>query len=216
MDPDQGLPSLPDKSIDLCYTDPPWNVVKEWKDRTYNGRELKWSSKKKYYNDSFDQEWNLEWFEQVQRICNGMIILIPEKHKKWWYRNTDPKGDLVIHWKNGFSASTIAYHSRKSTYLFYGKFNKRLHMDVIEATLLWGFLKKEKWVHPSPKGIEIALKILREIKPSSLIDPFAGSGSFLKAASIFDIPWLGYELDKTYQQDLNKRFSKISILEWTK
>lgn len=24
MDLDEGLPSLPDKSIDLCFTDPPW------------------------------------------------------------------------------------------------------------------------------------------------------------------------------------------------
>ena len=26
MDEKEGLPSLPDKSIDLCITDPPWNI----------------------------------------------------------------------------------------------------------------------------------------------------------------------------------------------
>lgn len=215
LDEEQGLPSLADKSYDIGYTDYPWNVKMQNKnEREFSGRTLKWDESKVYFNDDFDQEWNLLWFKELERICNGIIILIPEKWKKWWYRNTDPRGDLIIHWSNGFSASSIARHSQKSTYLFYGKFNNRLHADVIDSVLMWGFLKEEKWVHPSPKGTELALKILKQIKPTSLIDPFAGSGSFLKAADILDISWLGYELDIRYKADMDKRFSKRSIKEW--
>lgn len=214
LDEKEGLPSLPDKSVDLGYTDYPWNVKMGEKNRHFKGKELKWNKEKVYFNDNFNQEWNLLWFNELIRICNGVIILIPEKWKRWWYINTEPKGDLIIHWVNGFSASSIAYHSRKSTYLFYGKFNNRLHTNIINATLKWGFLKKEKWVHPSPKGLDIVLKLLKQIKPTSLIDPFAGSGSFLKAADILDIKWLGYEIDPTYKQDIDKRFSKTSIKSW--
>lgn len=214
LDEKEGLPSLPDKSVDLGYTDYPWNVKMGEKDRKYKGKTLKWDQKKVYFNDNFEQDWNLLWFNELKRICNGIIILIPEKWKRWWYINTEPKGDLIIHWSNGFSASSIAYHSQKSTYLFYGKFNKRLHADVINSTLMWGFLKKEKWIHPSPKGLDIVLRILTQIKPDSLIDPFAGSGSFLKAADILNIKWLGYEINPVYKEDIDKRFSKISIKNW--
>ena len=212
LDPDKGLPSLPDKSVELGYVDPPWGVGMDVdKPRVYNAKILKWDPKKTYFKDEFNPEWNLAWFSQLERVCEGVISVISEKHKYWWIRNTDPKDDIMIHWKNGFAASHIARHRVKSTYLFYGKFKKRLHRDVITSVLKWGFLKTEKWIHPTPKGIEIAVKILKQLKAESLIDCFAGSGSYLKAADVLGMKWFGYELDPVYKRDINKRFSKRTL-----
>ena len=135
-------------------------------------------------------------------------------------------------WKNGFSGSKVANKSRKSSYMFYGKFEKgkKLKYDylakrynssenpIIEPyTLEWGFCNKEKHlIHPSPKGITVALDVLRQLKPESLIDCFAGSGSYLKAANILGIPWFGYEINEVYSQDINERFSKRMITAWLK
>lgn len=214
LDEEHGLPSLADKSFDLGYVDPPWgvNIDKTLKiGRTYcGGRTLK-ATNKDIYKDSFRPEWNLEWFNNLNRVCNNIILVIGETVKYWWIRNTDPVGDLTIHWLNGHSRSKISRWNKKSTYLFYGKFKNKLYSNVLlDNVMKWGFVTKEKWDHPSPKGTEIILKILKQLKPKSLIDPFIGSGSYGQACEILKIPWLGYEINETYQNDAKKRMSSVN------
>ena len=229
MDEKEGMPSLQDKSIELGYTDPVWNSGMKPNVRKYHNRELDNDKNKVFFNDKIDdfEEWTLKWFQQLERITLKIVLIIPENQKKWWYRNTDPSGDAPVLWKNGFSGSKIADNSRKSSYLLFGKFKKgkRLKYDyiakrynskenpVIEPfTLEWGFCSKEKhFIHPSPKGITVVLEVLKQLKPESLIDPFAGSGSFLKAADILGIKWLGYEINLIYKQDIDDRFSQIKL-----
>jgi len=83
LDPKIGLPSLPDQSIDLCLTDPPFgvNLHKTMiKDRKYlNGRILKGKSPDLMYDDSWRPEWNLQWFAQLERICKAIIIVTSHK-----------------------------------------------------------------------------------------------------------------------------------------
>lgn len=212
LDEKKGLSSLPDKGVELGFTDPPWGVgIDKGQERIYQGRLLKWDKEKEYFKDGFDPEWNLKWFTELERVCEGIILVTSEKFKFWWIRNTDVRGDLIIHWINGFSSSPIARYSKKSTYLFYGKFKNRLLNDVINATLKWGFLREEKFIHPTPKGIEIAVPILKRLMPESLIDPFSGSGSYLKAADILGIKWFGYEINPIYKTDILKRLSKRTL-----
>ncbi|MCP6718901.1 MAG: hypothetical protein KJI71_01535 [Patescibacteria group bacterium] len=229
MDSKIGLPSLPDKSIELGYTDPVWNSDMKPNIRKFHNRELDNDKNKVFFNDKIDnfEEWTLNWFYQLERVCVKIVLVIPESSKYWWIRNTEPTGDAPVLWKNGFSGSKIANQSRKSTYLFYGKFEKgkKLKYDYIAKrlyskeshfiepfTLEWGFCSKEKhFIHPSPKGITVALEVLKQLKPESLTDPFAGSGSFLKAADILGIKWLGYENKPIYKQDIDKRFNQKTI-----
>jgi len=217
MDAEIGLPSYPDNYFELGYTDPEWGVQysrKFSRGGLYSGRILKPKEGLEHYEDKFDSEFIFSWLDELKRICKGIIILTGEKNKFWWIQHTNPKDELIIHLRNGFAKSPIAWTSRKSTYLFYGEFRNRLKCNVINYTLPWGFLSKEKYLHPSPKGTELALKILFQLKPESLIDPFAGSGSFLKAADILGIKWIGYEINKVYKQDFDKRFSQKSILNY--
>ena len=229
MDEKEGLSSLSDNSIELGYTDPVWNSGMKPNVRKYHNRELDNDKNKVFFNDKIDnfEEWTLNWFYQLERVCEKIVLVIPESSKYWWIRNTEPTGDAPVLWKNGFSGSKIANKSRKSTYMLYGKFEKgkKLKYDyiakrynskvnpVIEPyTLEWGFCSKEKhFRHPSPKGIKVALDVLKQLKPESLIDPFAGSGSFLKAADILNIKWFGYEINLIYKQDIDDRFSQIKL-----
>jgi len=216
MDKDKGMPSIPDKTFQLGYTDPLWGVDLDKKLEVgrlfYGNRTLKPQKQKKLYKDKFDPEWNLLWFNQLDRVCECIILLVSEKHKYWWIRNTEPIGDLTIHWVNGYAGSKIAKHSRKSTYLLYGKFkNKLTHDIIIKQTLKWGFLSKHKWIHPSPKGPELCQKILTDMKPDeieSLFDPFYGTGSFLRAADILKIKWYGFEINPAYKPDFDYLFSQ--------
>lgn len=230
MNEKNGLPTLEDKSIDLGYTDPVWNSDMKPNVRKYHNRELDNDKNKSFFNDKIEdfEEWTLKWFSELERICQRIVLVIGETYKYWWIRNTEPIGDAPVLWKNGFSGSKIANKSKKSTYLFYGDFKKgqKLKVDYIAKkiytkqlpfitpfTLEWGFCSEEKhFNHPSPKGIKIALSALRQLKPTSLLDPFTGSGSFIYAAHILNIPWLGYEINKEYKHDIEiKRFGQKSL-----
>lgn len=208
------MPSLTDKSFELGYTDPLWGVNIDKKlesGRIYIHDRVIKPSNKTLYKDKFNPKWNLKWFSVLERICKGIILVIGEKYKYWWIKNTNPIGDLTIHWINGHARGKISQWSRKSTYLFYGKFKNKLQFDIIlNQTLKWGFLSDWKGIHPSPKGVEIILKIIKQLKPESLIDPFIGSGSYGQACEILKIPWLGYEINELYRDDIKLRMSYIN------
>jgi len=211
LDEDEGLPSLPDKSVNLGLTDPPWGVDVHKvlsKDRKYiDGRILHGKSAEVIYHDEFNPEWNLKWFYHLMRICRAVILVVGQKRSIWWIKNTNPIGILAIYHKNGYSSSKISLWNKWSPYLVYGKLNHRLFSNVIEYVIEWGFLSDKKFIHPSQKGIEIALKILKETETKSMIDPFCGSGSYIKAADLLGIKWIGYEINEKYKIDIDKRLN---------
>lgn len=227
LDPDYGLPALEDNTFDLVYSDPPWGVGigKTLKNgRKYlNGRELRPKKEKQYYEDDFKPEWNLKWFNEMERVSKSIILILSEPHKKWWYRHTDPIGDLTIHWTNGHARSKVAKWSRKSTYFIYGDLPNKLEYDIIiNQTMRWGFLSNWKGKHPSPKiglndlKFNLHYDILEQIKPASLCDPFAGSGSFLYTSKMLGIPFLGYEINIGYKPDIDKRLAQKNLRCWIK
>jgi hypothetical protein len=224
MDENLGLPSLPDKEKGgevISLTDPPWLYdysKNKQKDRIFLGKRVLKAKNQHHYKDDYDNEWILGWFEELLRICNGVIIVMGQSKMIEWIQNTDPVGVLIIYHKNSSSQSKISKWNRFTPYLFYGKeyFKKHKIMgNVIEYVIPWGFLGKEKYIHPSQKGTEIPLKLFKDLKPTGIIDPFAGSGSYLKAAEILDIPWIGYEINPIYKQDIDKRFNQKGILKYT-
>jgi hypothetical protein len=230
LDRERGLPALLKairkgyiEKFDLGYTDFPWGVgigKTLSKGRNYvSGRELKPKKEKIYYKDNFNEFWNLAWFYYLRKICKAVILISSETHKYWWIRNTDPKGDITIHWVNGHAGSKIAKWSKKSTYLVYGDLPHKLDNDIIINQIMkWGFLSNWKGKHPSPKigltdlKFSLHYDIMEQIKPLSILDPFAGSGSFLYIANMLNIRWVGYEINKkAYKSDLNMRLAQTTL-----
>lgn len=219
MDKDSGLPSLPDKSIDLCLTDPPWNI-------NYKGKTKRYKEPEKYgwelYKDDYDDEWNLTWFNELKRICNGIIIATSRSKLTWWYKNTEPRDLLIIYFKNGTGASKISEWNCWSPYIFFGDYFRKhkLFHNVIKTYIPNGFLRRKKFIHPNAKESWIWKKILKEIKPISVIDPFLGSGTCAKASIQLGIPWLGYEINEVYKSDIEDRLKdcvkEITLEGWLK
>jgi len=203
MNEENGLPTLEDKSVDLCLTDPPWNIkYKGLSKRTNNIKK-----KKVLYKDNYPDEWNLIWFSELERICKGIIVATTRNKLNWWYKNTDVRDMLILYFKNGTGASKISKWNCWSPYLFFGDFfrtNKLFH-NLIETYIPWGFLSNRSYIHPSPKEVKIWDKIIRELKPESVIDPFLGSGTTAEVCVKLGIPWFGYEINEVYSQDINKR-----------
>lgn len=76
LDSEIGLPSLPDKSIDLCITDPPFNIGIKPSPRNINPMKRKISPKALVYEDNREDydDWCQLWYNEVKRICTSIII----------------------------------------------------------------------------------------------------------------------------------------------
>ena len=169
MDVDEGLPSLPNKSIDLCLTDPPYENI------------------------------NIKWIDVILRKCKGLIFSPgkklyfdyirykkPNYQSKYWYKVNTQGTDLI------------------EPFLCYGIIKRITNLrSVFEFPFRQGF-KKRKY-HPYPKNMDMWTYLLIKLKPLNILDPFLGSGTTAEVCTKLGIPWLGYEINEVYSQDINKR-----------
>jgi len=192
MDKEQGLPSLPDKCVDLCLTDPPFNI-------NYKAKftELNYKDNKNDY-----KEWCEIWFNELKRICNGIILYVGQTEFIW--DSIELPNDRVYLFKpNSQSGRKKAYLRRVYPIYIYGKCNK-LKEDYFNYWARNGFLR-EGYLHPCPLIEDFWEDLITQLKPISVIDPFLGSGTTAEVCTKLGIKWLGYEINEVYSQDINKR-----------
>lgn len=206
MDETYGLPAIGFKCYDLCLTDPPYNV---------NAKAHSQAKKKRVdhvieYDDNIKNwdEFNLNWFNEVTRSANCLIFTPGHVNIQWWYRNTEPR-DFIIHFKrNGHSITSMFFHSKQEMLLCYGKFPRKMFMNVHDISLLNGFRREEHWDHPHPKSRDLWAAIIKDVQPTSVLDPFLGSGTTAEVCESLGIPWLGYEIMEEYAPDIEKRIQR--------
>ncbi len=215
MNLENGLPTLEDKSIDLCLTDPPYNV----------GFKKLSSIKKEIYKDNIKDynKWCHEWFYELKRVCNTIIMTPGTPNIEFWYKLENPK-DLLFHYKSNGQGMTSVCNTNKTEIIFYygNKPKKRFKSNTFNIYLFNGFLRKLDFIsiHPCPKSLQLFFQIIFEFNPESVLDPFLGSGTTSEVCTKLGIPWLGYEINEVYSQDINKRLKnckrepkQISIMD---
>ncbi len=196
-----GLPTLEDKSIDLCLTDPPYNVNYKQKSKTI---------KRQFYDDMDENynKWCEQWFLEIRRICN-LLIFTPGTPNLKLYFNIEKPRDLLYHYKvNGQGRTSVCRFNRCEILLVYGEIRKESKFldNVFMGYLNNGFLREKcNYIHPCPKDIKLWKYIIGNVKPTSVLDPFLGSGTTAEVCTKLGIPWLGYEINKVYSQDINMR-----------
>lgn len=208
LDKNRGLPYLLDlikkeeiKKIDLGIADPPFNV--SFKGTNKNDKEC-------YYNDNLSQieykKWTIEWFSLIKKICKGLVIFVGNTNQDMWSEIEKPL-DRAIHFQpNRQGRSTIAYLTKYEPIFFYGKFNGKLGTNVIIENLKMGNNRELKGgIHPCPGCSKVYREVLFRLKPTNVLDPFIGSGTTAQECIKLGIPWIGYEINKTYKHDIDLR-----------
>jgi len=208
----EGFKEFSNKSIDLCITDPPWNVAYEGLTGLEGGKTK--NPDEDYYEDVIENypEWSLSWFTEIQRICKNIVLACGRQNLQLWYKMTDPT-DLFIWFKpNGAFGSVIATYNNFDPYLIYiGEgCKKRVYpTNCVKINSDMGFSKKEKFIHPSPKSLKLWKYLIKPMEPESVIDPFMGSGTTLEACIELDIPFCyGFEKNLRYKQDIEFRINR--------
>ena len=207
------IKQLPDKSVDLIFTDPPYNLS------PYSSGNIKMSWRKEFNNDL--AEWDkenfipLEWADEFRRILkpNGNIFAFCSYNLIGkWHEAFDPLFDtfqfVVWHKTNpppklyraGFlnSCELIVCMWNKGHIWNFGRQNE-MH-NFIESPICMGRERVKNPTHPTQKPLKILNKIIEIASHQSdvVFDPFMGVGSTGVSAVQLSRNFIGFEVNPEY------------------
>jgi site-specific DNA-methyltransferase (adenine-specific) len=206
------LPLIPDKSIDLVLTDPPYGIGIK-----YGGN----------YDDNPKEYW--QWFLPVveQMIKIGKITIFThrngesQRHIQGW--------DWMGVWNKpvsfGARIGNSAILPHWEPIYFYGIHSAGVYGEYCPDVLTFNPVKaggssligREKWQnaesfkkHPAPKPIGLFQKLAQTFSPDKgiILDPFLGSGTTAYCAKKLNRKCIGIEIEEKYCEIAAKRCSQ--------
>jgi len=197
------LPYIPDKSIDLVLTDPPYNVEKNYQN----------------YSDKLTKQGYREliawFFGQTKRLAEGRQVIVLGSYgkilKTWW--DFIPEAKLII-----VKMGAISRNTQKNMWLQFHPLlttvpSERLVSDLWEDIRWPGegyFFNEPRFGHPAMTPETLARKCASLFAPSlgTILDPFLGVGTMAVGAKITGRKAIGIELSEKYCEMAKKRLSQ--------
>lgn len=194
------MKEIPDKSIDLVLTDPPYGIGYNGKNQ-YSG--LRHAEYDDILNDTFgDIDYKL-LIEEFQRISFRVIIFgalnfLPDLPFKgtWicWDKRTKEEADKLLSspFEMAWCDKVTGYH----------KIYRVMHGGVINADGA-----NQPRYHPTQKPVKLMQKILRDYSKENetILDPFLGSGTTALACLMEGRNFIGIEREQKYCDIAEKR-----------
>ena len=216
----EHIKEIPEHSVDLILTDPPYNLGR------YSTGNIKMSWRKDFNNDVAEWDTTIfnpaDWLDEFSRILKptGNIFAFTSYNLLGpWHQAFDPVFDtfqfMVWHKINpppklrraGFLNSCeliICAWNKGHTWNFTNQ--KDMH-NFIESPICMGRERVKNPVHPTQKPVNVLNHLVRlATKPGDLIfDPFMGVGSTGVSALQLGRRFIGIEIDPVYFQAASKR-----------
>ncbi|MBT9169371.1 MAG: Modification methylase DpnIIB [Syntrophomonadaceae bacterium] len=226
------LPMLPDDSVDLVLTDPPYNV--RWK----SAIELHGRKAMMHFADEVKKGWdNVSLKELYQTIFphldkllknNGSVILFTSQEGVGYAKDEAMKNGLDMKCEMIWEKQNPLPQVRKKNYLcafecivwlarwnekkcdFTFNFGTQNEMkNIFRFPICQG---NERTDHPTQKPIELMKKIvlIHSNEGDIILDPFLGSGTTAVASKQLGRKYIGIEVSKDYLDMAVKRLQGIS------
>lgn len=215
---------IPDGSVDLVVTSPPYNLKNSTGNGMKDGRGGKWKNASLIngyadYDDNMPHElyakWQRECLEQMMRVIpeDGAIFY----NHKWRVQDglLQDRQDIVT----GFPVRQIIIWRRKGGI----NFNAGYFLPTYEVIYLiakpkfkllpkansygdvWEFTQEMKNGHPAPFPVALIDRIISSTNARTVLDPFMGSGTTAMAALQNHRDYIGIELSQKYCELAEKR-----------
>lgn len=202
----EGLRSLPDKSIDLVVTDPPYEITTSGAG-IYKQKDKQYVKELNSIKDGFDQQILDELCRVMKKIniylrCSQRQILPLLKYfveeKKCNYNIiTWHKTNPVPACGNKYLTDTeYCLFFREKGVKIYGEFKTKFTYYVTPLNQK----DKKLWGHPTIKPIDIIKNLIVNSSQENdiVLDPFVGSGTTAVASRDLKRRYIAYELDPSY------------------
>ena len=220
-----GLKKIPDKSVDLIITDPPYEFVAS--DKNYGGRGAL-GSKGRAYHSELENAGLISGFqrEEILRECMRVMkkvniyIWCSKEQIKWYLNFFDGCSMELLTWHktNPIPTCSNKYLSDTEYLLYFRKGGVRLYgtFETKRKYFIQGIntADKEIWNHPTIKPLNIiqTLIINSSQEGDVVCDPFMGSGTTAVACIKEKLHYIGFEISKEY---FDKACERIQIQQST-
>ena len=188
------LKKIPDKSVDLMLTDPPYGMEFRSNHRTI-----------KYDKIVGDDRYPVEVLNEFFRIAKKAVYVFC----RWDNLSELPKPKSVLVWvKNNWSMGDLKHeHGRQwEAICFYPQeeheFIERIP-DVIKCP------RTENVYHPTQKPVGIIRRIIETNKGATILDPFMGSGTTGIACINTGRDFIGIEKESEYFEIAQRRINDL-------
>jgi len=187
-------------SVDLIFTDPPYNVA-------FNGRSGKHDVIK---NDDLSEH---EFENFILEVCSVIKVLDPKAYYVWCNWNfygllqRNLKFKTCIVWAKNVFGMGQGYRHQHEFCLFNGKIDEVIKNE----SDLWEVKKDHNYVHPTQKPVALSVRAFgNHIKLLNVLDLFGGSGSTLIGAEQTGRKAFVMELDPKYCDVIVKRWEDFT------
>ena len=225
------MKSLPDKSVDIIITSPPYNLLNSTgnglKKNTHCGKWVNAAIKDGYkeYDDNMPYDEYVSW----QRECVAEMVRLIKDDGAVFYNNKNrvqggllqDRGEIVkgfplrqiITWKRSGAVNFNAGYFLPTTeqiYMLCGK-NFKLVKGANKLTDVWEIKQEMKNPHPAPFPVELIDNIVSSVSGQVILDPFAGSSTTAVSCIKNNRTFIMIEKALSYCEMSNKR---INGEEW--
>ena len=221
MDCLKGLKQIPDNSIDLVVTDPPYEIQTSGAG-IYKQPDKQYVKELNLMKDGFSPEIldelcrvlkkiNIYLFCSQKQIIPLLDYFVKEKGCNWnlltWHK-TNP----VPACNNKYLTDTefILFFREKGVKI-YGEFKTKFTYYVTPLNQK----DKKLYKHPTIKPLEIVenLIINSSREGDTILDPFIGSGTTAVASKKLNRNYIGFEISEEYCKIAEKRVSELEAQE---
>jgi len=202
------MKNIPDNSIDLVLTDPPYgiNIIKKQNKASKNIKSMSYSGGhwKKYNEKDWDNKIpKKEYFDEIFRISKNQIIwggnyfieyLINSKCWLIWYKGKSLNlPDAELAWTNFNKPIRQFYEARSDAYI-----NDKCNYKQ----------------HPTQKSLNLFKWCIKNYSKENdlILDPFLGSGTTAVACKQLKRRYIGIEISKEYCEIAEQRLRQEILL----
>lgn len=191
---------MPDKCVDFVFTDPPYNLGKDYGI---------------YQDDLSEEEYVLKMnfiIKELRRLSKKGIGFYVNSKRALMFWNLLPESKGIIIKKGAISTPTKDYYRQWCVLLVTRKPNELIY-DLWADIRLPGegyFFKEPRYPHPgltSQRLTERVFKYFTEEK-EIILDPFMGTGTTARVAKDFKRYWIGIEINSDYCDMSKKRLAQ--------
>jgi site-specific DNA-methyltransferase (adenine-specific) len=215
LDPEIGLPSLPDKSVDVCIADPPYEEQAHTAQRRVKnpGTGGQVCVEPLEFDKMSGEERRMVAIE-IARVCGRALVFC--------------QAEAITKWQRAFNAAGIPYRrampwvKTNASPNFSGQFPGQSWEAIIYAKhpsaprppcggRAWYMRSNidHPRFHQTEKPMELMRSIIRDfVNPGeTIIDPYAGSGTTIVAAKMLGHDATGWELDPAMAEKARRRLN---------
>ena len=192
------MKNFPDKCFDFCFTDPPYNVGKDYGVSKDNMEEQKYL------------EWSDLVIKEIKRVSRKSCFFIPHKYALHYWNCLGPEYRQIILSYSPAGAIRNGFSNQFSFLLTNAKPNNPSTPNVwhnMQVPGLGWFFRENNYGHPGYTSEHVTGRVIQTFTKEGdlILDPFSGTGTTCVMAKRLNRNWVGIELSEDYCKMAQRR-----------